>query len=126
MVRLIGASVVAPDFCLVMELMAKGSPLPVLSAAREHPGSFDGKVRLVWAQDIARGLAYLHGLSPPTLQRDLKASQILADAEGHAKLVDFGHSATIEEVFVEPKRRFPVGTLPYAAPEMLMGRPSSE
>ena len=42
-VRFVGASVVAPDFCLVMEVMARGSLLAVLAAADEEQQASPGK-----------------------------------------------------------------------------------
>ena len=40
--------------------------------------------------DVARGLAYLHGHSPPIIHRDLTARNILITTSGVAKITDFG------------------------------------
>jgi serine/threonine protein kinase len=41
------------------------------------------------ARDVAEGLAYLH---PSVIHRDLKPQNILLDANGRAKIADFGIS----------------------------------
>eukprot|EP00899_Mesostigma_viride_P013219 jgi/Mesvir1/21899/Mv01964-RA.2 len=43
-----------------------------------------------YARDIACGLAYLHESIPPVMHRDIKLDNILIDAEGVAKITDFG------------------------------------
>jgi len=126
-VRLLGASTVAPDLCLVMELASHGSLLAVLEAAEEeHEGGgvVDLAQRLEWARDVARGLSYIHSQQPPVIHRDLKPPQILVDEDQRAKLADFGLAATVEEIALD-HAKFPmgIGTPEYMAPEVLRGGP---
>lgn len=46
---------------------------------------------------IARGVAYLHGLSKVVIHRDLKPSNVLLDGNWRAKIADFGTA----KVFVD-------------------------
>lgn len=68
-----------------------------------------------FALGAARGLAYLHGQTPPMLHLDLKTSNILISAGYESKLGDFGLSRAITSVH-DPKFS---GTLQYSAPEVL-------
>lgn len=56
---------------------ADGSPLPLHSV-------------LDWAVQIADVLAYLHGQNPPIVFRDVKPANIMIQADGTVKLIDFG------------------------------------
>lgn len=71
-------------------------------------------LRSVFAQ-IARGLSALH--SAGLVHRDLKPTNIVVDAEGRAKLLDFGLAQSVERSASEGV----AGTLPYMAPELLTG-----
>lgn len=46
--------------------------------------------RLEIIRGIARGVAYLHGLSEEVIHRDLKSSNILLDDNWRPKIADFG------------------------------------
>jgi serine/threonine protein kinase len=39
---------------------------------------------------VAKGVAYMHGLSKEVIHRDLKPSNILLDENWRAKIADFG------------------------------------
>ena len=45
---------------------------------------------LRWAKQICGALAYLHGLTPPVIHRDIKPDNIKITPSGEAILVDFG------------------------------------
>jgi len=70
---------------LVSELL-RGSVLDALrlESALPRPRA------LRWAEELARGMAYLHSRSPPVLHRDLKPGNLLLDAAGSVKIADFG------------------------------------
>ena len=46
--------------------------------------------RLEIVRGVARGVAYLHGLSEEVIHRDLKSSNILLDDNWRPKIADFG------------------------------------
>jgi len=70
----------------------------------------------------ARAMAYLHGLKPPVLHRDLKSLNILVGADWTPKICDFG--------FTVVKGRFSeshfVGTVQWVAPEIIQGKSFTE
>lgn len=72
-----------------------------------------------YAAEVLLGLEHLH--KQGYMYRDLKMENILIDAEGHVKLVDFGIAKKINE---KPEERIPMrtdtfcGTPEYLAPEV--------
>ena len=44
------------------------------------------------AQDVSKGMNYLHSLPQPILHRDLNSHNILLQEEGRAVVADFGES----------------------------------
>jgi hypothetical protein len=86
------------------ELAVRGGPLPeglILDVARQ----------------LCDVLAYLHGLQPPLIYRDMKPSNVMLTAEGRAVLVDFG----IARLFKAQGKGTMIGTLGFAPPEQYQG-----
>lgn len=67
---------------------------------------------------VAKAIHFLH-TKALVVHRDIKDENVILDGEGNIKLIDFGSAAYIKsgpfDVFV--------GTIDYAAPEVLAGRP---
>jgi tetratricopeptide (TPR) repeat protein len=81
-----------------------------------------------YAAQISEALAHAHGLG--ILHRDIKSSNVMVSLDGRAKVVDFGLAKHLHEddldmtkssLTVDNPGGF-VGTLSYAAPEILKGQ----
>jgi serine/threonine-protein kinase len=70
------------------------------------------------ALQILDTLAYLHGLEPPVIYRDLKPSNVMLMANGQVKLIDFG----IARHFQPEQHATMIGTQGYAPPEQYRGK----
>ena len=69
-VELVGVCLEAPNYCLVMEL-CRGGPLSRLLERNQLPAN----VVIDWAQQLARGMLYLHNdIGVAIIHRDLKSS----------------------------------------------------
>ena len=97
------------------EIIHQG-PLPVLTA-------------LSYAAQMAKALAHAHNRR--IVHRDLKASNVMITAEGHAALLDFGLARRLDSQVIESVTQSRqsladigslAGTLCYMAPEVLRGR----
>ncbi len=82
-------------------------------------GALDPQEAIAYAIEIARGLSVAHARS--MVHRDIKPQNILIDAEGRAKLTDFGISRQLEQAGMTATGRV-LGTTDYVAPEQAMGR----
>ncbi len=117
LVQLRGICMEAPHFCLVMELMPKGSLYDVL---RTNPDwSLSVKYRI--ALDVVSGLAQLHDRN--IIHRDLKSLNILLSDTFRAKISDFGLAKVKSEISSVSQSKGMVGTLPWAAPELFDEKP---
>jgi tRNA A-37 threonylcarbamoyl transferase component Bud32 len=83
-------------------------------------GALDPQEALVYAIEIARGLTVAHNRR--MVHRDIKPQNVLIDAEGRAKLTDFGISRQLEQDGMTATGRV-LGTTDYVAPEQAMGHP---
>ncbi|KAG2621630.1 L-type lectin-domain containing receptor kinase S.4-like [Panicum virgatum] len=107
------------DLLLVYDYMPNGSLDRHLFGGDHLKGS-----RLAWPvrrrilRDVAAALLYLHeGWESVVLHRDVKASNVLLDADMSARLGDFG-LAKLHERGANPSTTRVVGTLGYLAPEL--------
>jgi tRNA A-37 threonylcarbamoyl transferase component Bud32 len=85
--------------------------------ARE--GALEPQEAIAYAIEIARGLSVAHARN--MVHRDIKPQNVLIDAEGRAKLTDFGISRQLEQDGMTATGRV-LGTTDYVAPEQAMGR----
>lgn len=85
---------------------------------REGPFAVGEGVRL--AIEIANGLAFAH--SKGIIHADMKPSNVLLDAGGHAKIADFGIARMPQEDASTPQL---FATAMYVAPERVEGKPLS-
>ncbi|KAF9040142.1 kinase-like domain-containing protein [Panaeolus papilionaceus] len=80
---------------------------------------FPWKLRLSFATDVARALAYLHARK--CIHRDLKGENLLVTANGRLKITDFGFARIAARNEEESKRLTFCGTDSYMSPEILIG-----
>ncbi|CAA6665144.1 unnamed protein product [Spirodela intermedia] len=117
LVKLIGYCSEGDNRLLVYEFMSKGSLENHLFRRGSQPLSW--AIRLKVAVGAARGLSFLHDSESQVIYRDVKASNILLDADFLAKLSDFGLAKagpTGDKTHVSTQV---MGTHGYAAPEYI-------
>src|SRR3954452_17779752 len=91
-----------------------------LKARINRVGALDVQEALAYAIEVARGLTVAHARR--MVHRDIKPQNVLIDAEGRAKLTDFGISRQLEQDGMTATGRV-LGTTDYVAPEQAMGHP---
>ncbi|KAI9483984.1 MAG: kinase-like domain-containing protein [Benjaminiella poitrasii] len=100
------------EFIFVTELMTSGT-------LREYIRKLNlptFKIVKRWSRQILKGLAYLHGHSPPIIHRDIKCDNIFINgAHGEIKIGDLG---TAENMWLGDKKYTLIGTPEFMAPEM--------
>jgi LIM domain kinase 1 len=80
---------------------------------------FPWRLRLSFATDVARALAYLHARK--CIHRDLKGENLLVTTNGRLKITDFGFARIAARNEEESKRLTFCGTDSYMSPEILLG-----
>lgn len=75
---------------LVMDFVPGKDLRTLMLEAKQAKKFLDESKVLLWANQLADALSYLHNQNPPILHRDIKPSNLKLTATGLVKLVDFG------------------------------------
>lgn len=75
---------------------------------------------IAWGKQLCEVLGYLHRQEPPIIYRDMKPSNVMLQADGNVKLIDFGTAGEIKEQ-EDGEDTVCLGTPGYAAPEQWEG-----
>jgi serine/threonine protein kinase len=102
-------------FYLVMEFIDGVTLETKLREAGGRP--LDPRLVAEWGLQITDVLGYLHTLDPPLIFRDLKPANIMVQANGHLKLIDFGIARRFQDDPSKKKDTALLGSVGYSPPE---------
>ncbi|KDP32481.1 hypothetical protein JCGZ_13406 [Jatropha curcas] len=118
-VRFVGACRKPMVWSIVTEYAKGGSVRQFLN--KRHNRAVPLKLAVKQALDVARGMAYVHGLG--FIHRDLKSDNLLISADKSIKIADFG----VARIEVQTEGMTPeTGTYRWMAPEMIQHRPYTQ
>ena len=87
----------------------------------ERRGGRSERIVWRWSRAICEIMIFLHEHDPPVLHRDLTPDNLMEDADGNLKLIDFGAA----HQFMEGVTGTLIGKQSYIAPEQLRGKPGT-
>jgi tRNA A-37 threonylcarbamoyl transferase component Bud32 len=123
---LLGLCTTPPNLAIVTEFMSRGALWNVLHpngpTSTIPPRELKWSIRLKIMKEVAKGMNFLHKLTPPIIHRDLKSHNVLLDEDWNCKVADFGMSRV--KNLTEKMTR--VGTPQWMAPEVLRQERYSE
>eukprot|EP01102_Stenamoeba_stenopodia_P016126 TRINITY_DN5595_c0_g6_i1.p1 TRINITY_DN5595_c0_g6~~TRINITY_DN5595_c0_g6_i1.p1 ORF type:complete len:554 (+),score=108.01 TRINITY_DN5595_c0_g6_i1:3-1664(+) len=117
LVQFLAACIEPTHYCILTEFMENGNLHEFLNNPI-HSVALTWKLRLSLAEDMTKGLAYLHLCTPPIVHRDIKSLNVLVDSAYRAKLSDFGMSKALLDRIGKDSR---VATTFWIPPEVMMG-----
>ncbi|XP_011000800.1 PREDICTED: receptor-like serine/threonine-protein kinase ALE2 isoform X1 [Populus euphratica] len=121
LVKLVGICTEGHTRCLVYELIPNGSVESYLHGVDQETDPLDWDARMKIALGAARGLAYLHeDSSPSVIHRDFKSSNILLEPDFTPKVSDFGLAKAAVDGGNKHISTHIMGTFGYLAPEYAM------
>ncbi|QDZ24812.1 serine/threonine protein kinase [Chloropicon primus] len=109
------------NLAIVTEFLPRGSLFKLLHRSGIQ---LDLRRRLRMAEDVAKGMHYLHTCNPMIVHRDLKSPNLLVDRNWCVKVTDFGLSRMKHSTFLSTKSN--AGTPEWMAPEVLRSEPANE
>ncbi|KAH8497436.1 hypothetical protein H0E87_019920 [Populus deltoides] len=122
-VLFMGAVTQPPNLSIVMEYLSRGS-LHKLLHLPDAALILNERRRLNMANDVAKGMNYLHQFRPPIIHRDLKSLNLLVDSAYKVKICDFGLSRSKVKTYISSTNA--AGTPEWMAPEVLRNEQSNE
>ena len=105
------------NFNIFLEYIPGGS----INVLLKKYGKFSEKLTQIYTRHILTGLEYLHSFG--IVHRDIKGGNVLVENSGNCKLADFGGSKFLMKKDETSEPPF-VGTLNWAAPEIVRGEDS--
>ncbi|KAM0899607.1 hypothetical protein ACQ4PT_021135 [Festuca glaucescens] len=118
LVQLLGYCRRKGELLLVYDYMSNGSLDKYLYAGKDKPATLDWAQRFRIIKGVASGLLYIHeDFEQVIIHRDIKASNVLLDADMNGRLGDFG-LARLYDHGEDPQTTHVVGTMGYLAPEL--------
>lgn len=119
-VRILGYCISGSDRILIYEFLEKSSLDYWLHETDEENSPLTWSTRVSITRDVAKGLAYLHGLPTPIIHRDIKSSNVLLDSDFVAHIADFGLARSIDASRSHVSTQV-AGTMGYMPPEYWEG-----
>uniref|UniRef100_A0ACD5WE07 Uncharacterized protein n=1 Tax=Avena sativa TaxID=4498 RepID=A0ACD5WE07_AVESA len=119
LVQLLGYCRRKGELLLVYDYMSNGSLDKYLYGGKDKPVTLlDWARRFRIIKGVASGLLYIHeDFEQVIIHRDIKASNVLLDADMNGRLGDFG-LARLYDHGADPQTTHVVGTMGYIAPEL--------
>ncbi|KAG8378082.1 hypothetical protein BUALT_Bualt08G0101000 [Buddleja alternifolia] len=127
-VKILGYCATGSDRVLIYEFIEKGSLDQWLydTSSEDNYDDVELRLPLSWqtrmkiVKGVAKGLEYMHNLDTAIIHRDIKASNVLLDADFEAHIADFGLARQIECAHSHVSTQV-AGTMGYMPPEYFHG-----